>query len=172
MPNTTTNYGFYKPLVNDATDQDLWGAYLNANFDVLESVLDTRTRNYNFADFILSRPELKDYSETLQTVTSTSNAATADYTSGQHVAITLSENISTLTLSNPPATGRVGAWVFYLKQGGSGSYTVTWPASVKWAGGTTPTLTTTVGRTDEITLLTRDGGTTYSGAVRGLNYTI
>lgn len=40
MPTTTTNYGFFLPLVNNATDQDLWGGYLNtdiSNFDALLS---------------------------------------------------------------------------------------------------------------------------------------
>lgn len=39
MPNTTTNYDFYLPLVNDPTDQDLWGGYLNANFTALDTLI-------------------------------------------------------------------------------------------------------------------------------------
>lgn len=33
MPNLTTTYKFNKPLVNNATDADLWGAQLNTNWD-------------------------------------------------------------------------------------------------------------------------------------------
>lgn len=40
MPTTTTNLGLYKPLVNDPTDQDLWGAYLNTNLDTLDTAVD------------------------------------------------------------------------------------------------------------------------------------
>ena len=39
MPTTTTNYSLYKPLVNDATDEDLWGGYLNDNFDDLDTII-------------------------------------------------------------------------------------------------------------------------------------
>lgn len=39
MPTQTTNYGLFKPLVNDATDEDLWGGYLNDNMDTLDSVI-------------------------------------------------------------------------------------------------------------------------------------
>src|SRR4051812_28137421 len=39
MPTTTTNFGLSKPLVNDATDQDLWGGYLNTDLDSIDTVL-------------------------------------------------------------------------------------------------------------------------------------
>lgn len=37
MPTTTTNYGLYKPLVNDATDEDLWGGYQNDSMDLVDT---------------------------------------------------------------------------------------------------------------------------------------
>lgn len=39
MPNLTTNFSLNKPLVNNATDQDLWGGYLNDNFDTIDTQL-------------------------------------------------------------------------------------------------------------------------------------
>lgn len=39
MPNLTTNYSYNKPLVNDATDEDLWGGYLNDNWDAIDDDL-------------------------------------------------------------------------------------------------------------------------------------
>jgi microcystin-dependent protein len=39
MPTTTTHYGLLKPLVNNPTDQDLWGGYLNENMDTLDTVI-------------------------------------------------------------------------------------------------------------------------------------
>ena len=39
MPTTTTNYGLFKPLVNNPVDQDLWGGYLNTNMDTLDTVI-------------------------------------------------------------------------------------------------------------------------------------
>ena len=37
MPTSTTNYGFQKPLVNDPTDEDLWGGYLNDDLDDIDT---------------------------------------------------------------------------------------------------------------------------------------
>lgn len=39
MPNLTPNYSFFLPLVDDPTDQDLWGGYLNDNFSSLDTLL-------------------------------------------------------------------------------------------------------------------------------------
>lgn len=41
MPSLTPNYGFFLPLVNNVTDQDLWGGYLNSNFSSIDTVLAT-----------------------------------------------------------------------------------------------------------------------------------
>jgi hypothetical protein len=37
MPNSTTNYSFNLPLVNNATDADLWGGQLNSNWTSLDT---------------------------------------------------------------------------------------------------------------------------------------
>ena len=39
MPTYTPNYNFALPLVNNATDQDLWGGYINSNFSSLDTIL-------------------------------------------------------------------------------------------------------------------------------------
>lgn len=39
MPNVTPNYDLFLPLVNSATDQDLWGGYLNENFSSLDTII-------------------------------------------------------------------------------------------------------------------------------------
>jgi hypothetical protein len=41
MPNSTTNYGLFQPLVNNATDQDLWGNYLNSTIGYLDTLVQT-----------------------------------------------------------------------------------------------------------------------------------
>lgn len=38
MPTNTTNYGLLLPLVNNATDQDLWGGYLNTDLSNIDSL--------------------------------------------------------------------------------------------------------------------------------------
>lgn len=39
MPNLTPNYDFNLPLVNNATDADLWGGQLNSNWSSLDTLL-------------------------------------------------------------------------------------------------------------------------------------
>jgi hypothetical protein len=81
---------------------------------------------------------------------------TINWNNGQNQIRTLTSSGS-LTLSNP-----VDGVTYTLRivQGGSGSYTVTWP-SIKWVGDTAPTLSTAVGKSDIITL--KYDGTSYWG---------
>jgi hypothetical protein len=71
------------------------------------------------------------------------------------------------TLTFPTAVAGQ-SFTLVLRQGGSGSYTITWPGTVKWDGGTDPTLTTTVGAVDILGFFTSDG-TNWFGFVSGQN---
>jgi hypothetical protein len=70
----------------------------------------------------------------------------------------------TFTFSNPVA-GQ--GYQLKLTQDGGGSKTATWPGSVKWSGGTAPTLTTTAGKIDLISFY-YDGVDFYGSS--SLNY--
>lgn len=70
---------------------------------------------------------------------------------------TLTGNV-TYTLSNP-VTG--GVYIIRIATG-AGSFTATWPASVKWSGGTAPTITVTASKVDLINLYY--DGTSYLGS--------
>ena len=77
---------------------------------------------------------------------------------------------STVTFSNPPASGTVGSFTLELVLTGS-STAITWPNTVYWnadAGQTAPTLVDA--RTHLFMFVTTDGGTKYRGAVLS-NYT-
>jgi len=67
---------------------------------------------------------------------------------------------TTLTVSNPAASGSVSSFILELTNGGMN---VTWWAGIKWAGGTAPTLTTT--GLDVLGFYTHDGGTTWRGTM-------
>lgn len=54
MPTLTTNYRLKKPLVNDPTDQEVWGYYLNDDLDVIDSEL---KNNSNAAALAQSKAE-------------------------------------------------------------------------------------------------------------------
>lgn len=80
---------------------------------------------------------------------------------------TLTDNVATVTISNTAAGGN--SWTLILTQDGTGSRTVTWPAAVKWAAGTAPTLSTGAADVDIITMFTPDNGTTIYAFASGLN---
>lgn len=76
----------------------------------------------------------------------------------------------TFTFSGAVAAGSVSAFTLVLVQDATGSRTVTWPASVTWAGGTAPTLSTAAAAVDVLTFFTTDGGTTWRGFTGGLAF--
>ena len=63
---------------------------------------------------------------------------------------------TTFTFTN---THLLTGFTLYIEDGGS--YTITWPSTIKWAGGIPPTLTAT--GTDVLTFSTFDSGTTWFG---------
>jgi len=83
---------------------------------------------------------------------------------------TLTANTTSFAIINVPPAGFVYTLTLFLTQDGTGNRTMVWPTGTKWSGGLAPTLTVTPGKTDIITLMTPDGGTTWYGFVGGLNF--
>ena len=73
----------------------------------------------------------------------------------------MSANISTLTLTN----AAVGIYLIKFVQDATGSRTVSFPGTWKWAGGIVPTLTTTASKLDIVTLV-YDGTNFYATIVK------
>lgn len=72
------------------------------------------------------------------------------------------------TLTFPTAAAGK-SFTLVLVQDGTGSRTVTWPGTVKWSGGTAPTLTTAINKADVFSFLCADG-TNWLGFTSGLNF--
>jgi len=85
------------------------------------------------------------------------SASDIDLATGNFFTKTISGS-TTFTVSNVPASGTVGAFILELTNPASN---VTFWATIKWAGGTAPTPTTT-GR-DVFGFFTHDNGTTWNG---------
>lgn len=69
-----------------------------------------------------------------------------DWTLRRHYEVTLTEHVTSVAFTN---SADFGADFFLRIVQGSGAYAVTgWPSSVHWVGGVTPTVSTTVGRSD------------------------
>jgi hypothetical protein len=80
-----------------------------------------------------------------------------DLSAGKASRLVLDTDV-TLSLSNPTSGGK---YVFIIRQDGAGGHTVTWPASVKWPGGTPPTITAGAGAVDVVTLFYDGDSTEY-----------
>lgn len=89
-----------------------------------------------------------------------SGAVAIDMSLGNHFTATATGNV-TFTITNPPASGKYGGFDLDLTNGGA--YAMSFPASVKWAGGTQPTLTAS--GVDCMSFPTANGGTTYRGSL-------
>lgn len=93
----------------------------------------------------------------------TGTTPSVDCKLGDVFTLTTSGN-TTFTFSNAPASGV--SYAFILKITAGGTHTLTWPASVDWAGGSAPDAPAS-GETDVYVFLTSDGGTTWYGFLSG-----
>jgi len=74
----------------------------------------------------------------------------------------------TWTFTGGPDSSKATGFTLELTSGAgntSTAYTQTWPAAVKWPGGTAPTLTQGDTAVDVLIFLTDDGGTNWRGAL-------
>ena len=126
------------------------------------------TGNFDWVDKQLKRPLLIDYAEESNAPAS---AATIDLdlVTGNSFDVTM-DQATTLTFSNPSPTGNACSFTLFLRQNGTGGWTVTLPASVKWEGAATPTFSTGINEYDIILFLTIDAGTTWHAFLGGLNF--
>lgn len=159
------------PNASNVSVTDAGANYTNTNVeDILAEIAalflklsgGTMTGDIAMADNAITRAELTDYGITSSSPSSSSGSITLDMTNGNAFQTTLTENITTVTLSNPPASGTYGELIWKVIQD-STARTITFPAAVKWPGGTAPTISTGSGDVDIITLKTWDAGTTWYG---------
>ncbi len=122
------------------------------------------TGTQNHQDTIVQRPAFQDYALVVVAKGSVSATTSLDLTEGNYFEARAAGS-TTFVFANPPvsvsgATGRAaGGFLLELQNGGAA--TVTWPAAVKWPGGTAPTLT--AAGFDMLVFITDDGGTTWRG---------
>ena len=105
--------------------------------------------------------------EVAVTNASVTGAVTIDASTGSVFDLTLTGNMTGLTISNPPASGLASTITVILRQDATGSRTATFSSTYKWAGASAPTLSTAASSVDIISFLTKDGGTTWYGFLGG-----
>lgn len=143
---------------------------VNSHYEVVKVTSDTAT-NVNHAATTYDHTTAEEVRMVLPAeeinpaLTSNSDGATVtfDLSTSLHT-VTLGGN-RTLALSNE-TVGQT--FVIRLVQDGTGSRTVTWFTTIKWAGGSAPTLTTTADKTDVFGFICTSAGN-YDGFVIGQN---
>ena len=106
--------------------------------------------------------------EGLSALGNIATSATVNLANGNVFSATLTA-ATTFTFSGATASTAC-SFGLYLAQDATGSRIATWPASVKWSGGTAPTLSTAANALDILVFETIDGGTTWYGSLVGTNF--
>ncbi len=91
---------------------------------------------------------------------STSGTVNIDLSLGDYFTVNLTGNLTSLTFSNLPGSGK-GASIMVLITQDSTPRTFAFPASFKWPDGAAPSITTTSGAEDLLAATTFDNGTSW-----------
>lgn len=138
--------------VDISGDVNTDGGYFTGDVEIINSTKDlTNVRTANFTT---------EYDNGTWSGGSTKDV---DWNNGQKQTVILGGD-QTCTFTAPAG---VGNFLFRVVQDGTGSRTLTWPASVKWPGGTAPTLSSGANAEDIVTFYYN--GTDYYG-VASLNF--
>jgi hypothetical protein len=135
-----------------------------ATFDALVSIsAGTYTGLQNYQDNTLQRATFRDYALLLVARGSVSATTTLDLLDGNFFQARAAGS-TTFVFANPPVSavgtgGAAGGFVLELQNGGAA--TVTWPSTVRWPGGTAPTLTAS--GFDVFVFITDDAGANWRG---------
>lgn len=109
--------------------------------------------------------ELDQFASKITSDTAVANTFTCDLSVSNWHTCTLGAT-NTIAVANG-VTGQ--QFTIVLVQDATGSRTVTWFNTIKWAGGSPPTLTTTASKADIVTLKIT-GTNTYYGMIAGQNF--
>ena len=125
---------------------------------------------------IVKDVELRNYYETEGTPSYVGGTTTltVDLSTANVFTYTTTGSIGTIAVTNIPSKAGTAVGFTLVITCGDALYSVAFDTfasgTIKWAGGTPPASTTTVGNTDIISYTTYDGGTTWYGFVGGQNF--
>jgi len=114
-------------------------------------------------NFGISKEQLLDsFRVTHQSLGSSGGIVAWDYAAGQSADLTLTENVTAINITGLPAGGGLYQLEIEIRQDAASAYTIAWPSTVVWPGGTEPDLST-LDSVHLVTLRTRDGGLNWLG---------
>jgi hypothetical protein len=102
------------------------------------------------------------------TVPIQSNSVVLELSAFSYFLINLNANISSMTFRNPKAAPQITSFALQLSADGT-ARSVAWPASIRWPGGTAPTITSTANKVDTFAFFSYDSGISYYGFATGTN---
>lgn len=108
---------------------------------------------------VFSGTTLAPLAEKFQALGNVSGTKAVNLTEGLAVSATIT-GATTFSFTDVPQTG---ATVVVMQLTNGGAYTITWPSSIKWAGGTAPKFTAT--GVDIVVLTTNNAGNAWYGIV-------
>ena len=125
-----------------------------------------------FADQLATRPQMKDYAETVNAIGTITSATNADLEDGNVQTVTMTANTFNFGITNALAS-HSNSITLIVTNGGLA--TVTWVSgahggggnAVDWAGGSAPDLTSS--GVDVLVFTTSDGGTQWMGFAAGID---
>jgi hypothetical protein len=106
-----------------------------------------------------------DFASTLSINT---NTVILELSAFSYFLINLNSNISSMTFRNPKVAPQITSFVLQLSADGT-ARSVAWPASIRWPGGTAPTITSTANKVDTFAFFSYDSGISYYGFATGTN---
>jgi hypothetical protein len=121
----------------------------------------TMTDTLEMADERLSRPYIRDYALQVSTPSNVSGTLTIDMSQGNVFSHTMTADITTLTITNAPATGRYGALLGFFTQHASSSFSISYGAAYRFQGGTHHEMSAGADNKDQVHFETIDGGITW-----------
>ena len=159
----TTTLTVNTTVISGGTD----GRILFNNTNTVGEKAVTGTGNVVLANSpVIVQGEVTGLIETQTSPVITAGALALNCAVGNVFAIALNANITSITFSNVPASGKSISLILSFTADGT-ARTITWPASVRWPGGTAPTPTSTNAKVDTYVLYTYDGGSNWFGFVSG-----
>jgi hypothetical protein len=147
------NYGSASniPVITVGTDGRVTYA---ANVATATVDVNNITGNVNISGNV----KAQTYQETFSNVSIASGNITCNLASATIFKTVVTSAANVIFTSPPP---NLTGFSFLIQLSQTGSYALTWPASIQWPLNTAPTLSTTAGYVDTIALYTVDGGSNY-----------
>jgi len=162
----TTNYSMKKP--EDGASTGVWGPFINDGLDIADTQMkvneDAAATAQAAADASLAKAGGVMSGEIDVLTARMELSALGNWTGGSNeidldVANAFTATVTatcTVTIANAEASHMLA---FSVRITNAGAFVITWPATVKWPGGSQPSWTAS--GTDVVTMLSFDGGTTW-----------